>query len=135
MRRAMEDREKQDRVATLRWKIDKDLEVYQFYMDVSVKGAVFLMTLTGAIASYVLSNLRGHIPIALAFPALMNAGFAVLFFYSIGESNRIFELHREECRELGIAEFNMKPLRSVCQLFALMFSVSALGIVLLMVFI
>jgi hypothetical protein len=44
----------------------------------------------GAIASYVLSNARSHVSsIALTFPALMNAGFAVLFFYSIGEAKRL----------------------------------------------
>jgi hypothetical protein len=133
---SVEDRETQDKDMTLRWKIDKDLELYQFYLDVSVKGAVFLMTVTGAIASYILSNPRSHIAnIALTFPAVMNAGFAVLFFYSIGESNRMFELHKETCRELGIAAVNMKPLRSVCQLFALMFSVAAVGLILLMVFV
>lgn len=30
-----------DRETTLRWKIDKDVELYKFYLDVSVKGAVF----------------------------------------------------------------------------------------------
>ena len=59
---------------TLRWKIDKDIQLYQFYLDMSVKAAVFLMTVTGAIASYALTN-RGHIPrIVLLFPALMNGG-------------------------------------------------------------
>ena len=132
----MEDRETQDKDTTLRWKIDKDLELYQFYLDVSVKGAVFLMTVTGAIASYILSDARGKFSsIALTFPTVMNAGFAVLFFYSIGESNRLFELHKEACRKLGIAAYNMKPLRSVCQLFALMFSVAAVGLILLMAFV
>jgi Ni/Fe-hydrogenase subunit HybB-like protein len=120
---------------TLRWKIDKDIELYSFYLDMSVKAAVFLMSVTGAIASYVLSNPRSQIAgIALVFPAIVNAGFAVLFFYSIGQSQRLFDLHMETCKELGIPEFNMGPLRAVCQLFSLMCGVATLGLLSLMAF-
>jgi hypothetical protein len=122
-------------ITTLRWKIDKDIELYRFYLDVSVKAAVFLMGVTGAIASYVLSNPRNHIvSVALAFPALMNAGFAVLFFYSIREAKRIAKLHKEACIELGVSEFNMNPLRSVCQIFGFMCGVATVGLLLIMGF-
>jgi hypothetical protein len=127
--------QQEDKDMTLRWKIDKDIELYRFYLDVSVKAAVFLMGVTGAIASYVLSNPGNQIvSIALAFPALMNAGFAVLFFYSSIEANRIANLHKEACAELGVSEFNMNPLRSVCQIFCLMCGVATVGLLLIMGF-
>lgn len=120
---------------TLRWRIDKDIELYRFYLEISVKVAVFLLSVTGATASYVLANPRSHLSgMALAFPALINVGFAVLFGYSIGESKRLFDRHTRACKELGVAEFNMNPLRSVCQIFSLMFSITAVGLLLLMVF-
>ena len=120
----------EDRITTLRWKIDKDIELYRFYLDMSVRAVVFLMTVTGAIASYVLAA-GGLAGIALAFPALMNGGFALLFFYSIGEARRLSDLHRQSCEELGLPAYNMDPLRSLCQIFCLMCSVAAAGLLLL----
>lgn len=121
--------------ATLRWKIDKDLELYRFYLDMSVKVAVFVMTVTGAIASYVLSNSASRVSkIGLLFPALMNAGFAVLFFYSIRQAQVLFDDHKSECEELGIADFHMGPLKSVCQIFCLMCSVATIGLFLLIAY-
>ena len=119
---------------TLRWKLDKDIEVYLFYLDVSIKASVFLMAVAGGIASYVLSKPVGtQIPFALAFPALLNAGFAVLFFKSIAEARRIARVHTEVCKKVGVPEFNMDPLRAVCVLFFLMCSVAAVGLLLLVV--
>jgi hypothetical protein len=123
-----------DRGTILRWKIDKDIELYKFYLDVSVKGAVFLMAVSGAIASYVLSKPGGMIiSIALSFPAIVNAGFAVLFFYSRIEAKRIELVHIETSRELGVPEVNMKPLRSICKIFCLMCLVATVGLLFLMV--
>jgi hypothetical protein len=117
---------------TLRWKIDKDIELYRFYLDVSVKAAVFLMTVTGATASYVLSNQKSRVSgLALLFPALIDVCFAVLFFYSIGEATRLFEDHTRTSKQLGIDPFNMAPLRAVCLIFFLMCIVAGLGLVLL----
>jgi hypothetical protein len=80
-----------------------------------VKAAVFLMAVTGGIASYVLSKSdKPIISLALAFPALVNAGFIVLFFYNLTEAERIARVHIEACKELGVPEFNMNPLGAVC---------------------
>ena len=127
--------QQEEKDITLRWKIDKDIELYRFYLDISVKAATFLMGATGAIASYVLLGKNTEIVSkALAFPVLMNAGFAVLFFYSIREAKRIAHLHKEACEELGIPEFNMNPLRSVCQIFCFMFIIATAGLFLLMIY-
>jgi hypothetical protein len=124
-----------DRETTLRWKIDKDIQLYSFYLDVAVKASVFLMAVTGGIASYVLSKPASPIiSIALAFPAIVNAGFTVLFFYSITEADRIAQVHTEACKELGVPEFNMNPLDAVCKIFCLMCAVATVGLLLLMAF-
>ena len=117
---------------TLRWKIDKDLELYKFYLDMSVKAAVFLMTVSGAIVSYALTN-RDHIPrMVLLFPALMNGGFAVLFFYSVKRAQELFDGQVEECTKLGVSSFNMGPLKALCRIFWL---VCAAATILLLAFI
>jgi hypothetical protein len=121
------------RDAMLRWKLERDIEVYRFYLDVSVKASIFLMAVTGGISSYVLSKSDSPIiSVALAFPAIINAGFAVFFFYSIREARRIAQVHTDVCRTLGVPEFNLKPLRSVCQIFCLMSAVATAGLLLLM---
>jgi hypothetical protein len=118
--------------ALLRWKIDRDTELYRFYLDTVVKAAVFLMTVTGAIASYTLSHTGTIISIALIFPALLNGGFALLFYYSITEAKRIADVHEKSSAELGVDAFNMAPLRSVCQIFTLICGVATLGLLFLM---
>ena len=123
------DEQFEDRTITLRWRIDKEIALYQFYLDIAVKAAIFLMAVSGAIASYVLANTdKPVLSLALAFPALMNAGFAILFFYSTAESRRLFELHAEASRELAVPEFNLGPLRAVCLLFSLICSTATVGL-------
>ena len=123
-----------DKEGILRWKIDKDIELYKFYLDVSVKGSIFLMAVSGAIASYVLSKPGGTIiSISLAFPAIVNAGFTILFFYSAIEAKRMEQIHAETSQKLGVPEVNIKPLRSVCKIFCLMYAFATVGLLVLMV--
>lgn len=68
------------RDATLRWKLDKDIQVYLFYLDVSVKTSVFLMAVTGGIASYVLSKPVGPPILALPFPAIFERWIRCIVF-------------------------------------------------------
>jgi hypothetical protein len=119
-----------DKETILRWEIDRDIELYKFYLDVSVKGAV-----SGGIASYVLSKPSGTIiSIALAFPAIVNAGFTILFFYSMDEARRMEHVHFEASKKLGVTEVNMKPLRSVCAIFCLMCAIASAGLFFLMAY-
>src|SRR5262249_15157474 len=98
------------REVTLRWRIDKDLALYQFYLDISVKALVFLMAVSGAVASYALSPHPGNrmITISLLFPAILDGGFAVLFFYSAREATTLSDAHKKTCQQLKIAEYNMR---------------------------
>ena len=126
---SIHDEKPEDNATTLRWKIDKEIDLYKFYLDIAVKATIFLMTVTGAIASYVLANTRTPIlGLALIFPAVMNAGFSLLFYFSISESRRLFNLHAKASKDLEIPEFNMGPLPSVCQLFSLLCGVATVGL-------
>src|ERR1700759_4981331 len=109
------------REIVLRWKLEQDIQTYRFYLDVGVKASIFLMAVTGGIVSYVLSNTNTRIiAISLAFPSLLNAGFAVFYAYSVIEARRIQEVQAEISRALGLPIVNMRPLRAVCQLFCMM---------------
>jgi len=115
-----------------RWKVDKDIELYRFYLDVSVKATVFLLTVTGATASYVLANRQDRVTaLALLFPALINLCFAVLFFSSIPPSARLYREHRKTCDQLPVAAFDMRPLGAVCLIFAIVCSMAGVGLLLL----
>ncbi|TDG03575.1 hypothetical protein E1N52_33655 [Paraburkholderia guartelaensis] len=119
----------------LRWKIDKDIELYKFYLEVSVKACVFLMAITGAIASYVLSNNTNPlISIGLAFPALVNGGFAIFFCFSIVEARRIARSYEASCKKLGVEPFDMGPLFAVALIFCLMCGLATVGLLRLMLF-
>ena len=121
--------------AVLRWKIDKDIQVYTFYLDVAVKTSVFLMAVTGGIASYAVSDSSGPVStLALGFPALVNAGFAYFFFRSIAQAKRIAQAHAEASRALGVQEFNLEPLEAVCKIFSAMCVIATIGLLLLMAF-
>jgi len=119
----------------LRWKIDKDIQLYTFYLDVAVKTSVFLMAVTGGIASYAVSNTASPVSsLALGFPAVVNAGFAFLFFRSIVQAKRIAQVHTEACKALGVQEFNLEPLEAVCKIFSSMCAIATVGLLLLMAF-
>jgi hypothetical protein len=34
----------EDEATTLNWKIDKEIDLYKFYLDIAVKAAIFLLT-------------------------------------------------------------------------------------------
>ena len=117
---------------TSRWKVDKDIELYRFYLDVSVKAAVFLMTVTGVTTSYVLASRHDRITaLALLFPALIDLSFAVLFFSSIPPATRLYREHQRTCAALGVADFDMRPLGAVCTIFGIVCGVAGLGLLLL----
>jgi uncharacterized membrane protein len=97
----------------------------------SVKASVFLMAVTGGIASYAVSNTASPVSsLALGFPA----GFAYLFFRSIVQAKRIAQVHTEACKALGVQEFNFEPLEAVCKIFSSMCAVATVGLLLLMAF-
>ena len=117
--------------ATLRWEIDKDIDLYKFYLDLSVKVVAFLMATTGALTSYYFSQPASPLfALSLLFPALMNAGFAVLFGFSIERAREIQKDHVATSQKLGVEPFDMNPLRSICQLFCWMCSLATLGLLL-----
>jgi hypothetical protein len=60
-------------------KIDKDLELYRFYLDISIKTALFALGVTGALVSFYFSqSQKSLIAPSLLVPFILNIGFSVL---------------------------------------------------------
>jgi hypothetical protein len=112
-------------------KLEKDIDLYKFYLDIAIKTAVFAFGITGALVSYYFSSRQPLVGYALLFPAVMNGGFSVLFHASIDASRKLKESHERTCGELGLPPFDMRPLPSVCVIFASMYLLAAIGLLII----
>ena len=119
--------------------MDKDLlwkqyslyvDLYKFYMDLSIKINLFYYGITGAILSFYFSNHQAHlIRYALCFPVLMSVMFACIFFYAAHLMHVLREdlfnirdkLGLETAPDLGV-------LTIVRRIFAIMFLGVAIGL-------
>lgn len=66
------------------WKqYQQNIDLYKFYMELTIKFNVFFYAVTGAIISYVLSQLNGNnlIQYALILPLVMSLCFGGFFVY------------------------------------------------------
>lgn len=61
----------------------QNVDLYKFYMDLTIKFNVFFYAVTGAIVSYVLAHHNGNdlIQYALVLPLVMSLCFGVFFIY------------------------------------------------------
>ena len=118
-----------DKEATL-WRIDKDLELYSSYLDITLKATTFVLAITGAITSYYLAHHKETlIVLSLVLPLIMNVGFLVLALYSIGVAQRIEASHIKNCLAAEIEPYNLRPLPSMLRISAAIFFLSSLGLV------
>src|SRR5262245_40001045 len=68
-----------------------ELDLYKFYLDISVKGALFAFGITGALVSFILTY-RDQVPalkFALVLPLILNGGFCYLFYWSAINSKKM----------------------------------------------
>ena len=110
-------------------KLEKDIDLYKFYLDISIKTAIFVFGITGALVSYYFSGKQSLAVYALLFPAVMNCEFFILFRASIAASNKLRDSHEHTCRQLELQPaFDMNPLPSVCMIFSSMYFLATVGL-------
>ena len=115
-------------------KLEKDIDLYKFYLDIAIKTAIFAFGITGALVSYYFSSKQPLAGYALLFPVVMNCGFFVLFRASIAASNKLRDSHESTCRQLGRQPpFDMRPLPSVCIIFSCMYFLATIGLLIIFV--
>ena len=108
---------------------DKEIDLYKYYLEIAVKGALFVFGITGALTSYYFTHSdEPWLVYALLLPIILNLGFVILFYYSINEARMMANEHRSTCNTLGITPFNMTPLPSLCAILAIMYLIVAIGL-------
>jgi hypothetical protein len=119
-----------DEEANARWLIDKDLQLYGTYLDITLKATAFVLAITGAITSYYLTH-QGHALLvwSLAVPLLMNLGFLVLSVFSVFVATEMRERHAKHCADAGLGEaYNLGPLRAIIVISAGIFLCTSVGL-------
>ncbi len=86
------------------WKeLEKDFELYQFYLELILKSAGVVFLMTGAILSYYFANTaKPHLRLALWLPVLINAGMAAICIISIPFANTLRDEHLKICTRAGL---------------------------------
>ena len=115
-------------------KLEKEIDLYKFYLDIAIKTAIFAFGITGALVSYYFSSKQPLAGYALLFPAVMNYGFFILFRASIAASNELRDSHESTCLQLEWQPaFDMRPLPSVCTIFSWMYLLATIGLLIIFV--
>ena len=121
---------------TLLKRYEKEVDLYKFYMEISVKGSLFAFGITGALLSYFFANHEQNrfLVWSLMLPVVLNAGFFVLFFASIRASTKMMHDHKKTCEELNALEpFDTNPLPALCKILSCMYGLVTIGLLAAMV--
>jgi hypothetical protein len=118
------------------WKqIEKDIELYKFYLELLLKSAVFVFAITGGIVSYFFSNEgKPLMTLSLFIPILMNLGFFLICLFSHKFAVVLKKEHYRLCKTAGImVPYEMSPLPNMLSLFSVLYGIVVVGIGSLMI--
>ena len=132
----LEDERKQMDEKEIIWReLEKDIDLYKFYLDVIIKSAIFVFGITGGIISYYFANeSKPLIQYSLIFPTIMNGGFFLICVFSIKFTETLKNDHYRVCEKAGVLiPYEMSPLSNILRLFSVMYGLSTVGLVILLV--
>ena len=110
---------------------EREIDLYKFYLDISVKASLFAFGVTGALLSYYFTNREDNefLVWSLSLPMILNAGFFVLFFASIRASTKMTCDHENTCKQLNdIEAFDTNPLPALCKILSFMYGLVTIGL-------
>jgi hypothetical protein len=118
--------------------IEKDIDLYKFYLDVSLKLSIFVFGTTGAIVSYQQANLAKNslIGFSLIFPLVLNLGFAVICRRGIRPAielshehqARVNALRLQRNHALAIEAYDLTPLPKILELLGCMYLLTSIAL-------
>ena len=114
---------------------EREIDLYKFYLDISVKASLFAFGITGALLSYFFANREDNefLIWSLVLPMILNAGFFVLFFASIRASTKMTCDHKRTCKQLNdIEAFDTNPLPVLCKILSFMYGLVTFGLLFLL---
>jgi hypothetical protein len=119
------------------WKlIEKDIELYKFYLELMIKASVFVFGITGAIVSYYLAH-RGTplLQLSLIVPIIMCAGFSVICFKGKIFADVMCADHYKISDKLGIeAAYELSPLPDSLLILFIIYALISIALILLIAF-
>jgi hypothetical protein len=135
LREALEDKKYMDEKEQIWREIDKDIDLYKFYLELVIKSAIFVFGITGGITSYYFAHEnKPLIQYSLILPVIMNTGFFLICVFSIKFSEALREDHYVVCEKVGVtAPYEMSPLSNVLRIFSTMYGLCALGMLTLFI--
>ena len=118
----------------LAWKqIDKDIELYKFYIELLIKSAIFIYAITGGVLSYFFSH--GETPLmrySLLAPILFNLGFGLICSLNLREAVKLAKIHKALCGKAKMSEpYMLRALPMMIVFFGVMYFVVAIGVMVL----
>lgn len=115
--------------------LDKDIDLYKFYLDVIIKSAIFVFGITGGIVSYYFANKsKPLIQYSLIFPMIINFGFFLICVFSIKFAETLKDEHYRVCEKAGVLiPYEMSPLSNLLRLFSVMYGLCTVGLLVLLV--
>lgn len=118
--------------------LEKDIDLYKFYLDVSLKLSIFVFGTTGAIVSYQQASLSRSplIGLSLIFPLLLNLGFAIICKTGVRPAvelareheTRVRTLRSQRGRDLGIEAYDLTSLPRTLELLGWLYLTTSLAL-------
>lgn len=111
-------------------RFEREVDLYKFYLDLTIKASLFALGITGAMTSYVFKNRSDSVLVwSLLVPIILNAGFFLLFNGSVKASKQMIKDHDKTCESLGtVRAFDMRPLPNLCRILSFMYLLVTLGL-------
>ena len=118
-------------------KIEKDIDLYKFYLELILKSGIFVLGITGGLVSFYFANQGKDLIIySLLMPTLMNLGFFVICFKSIRFANVMRKEHFKFCKKVGIEKgYNFRPLAEFLQLFSCIYGVTWVALLIYLLYV
>lgn len=111
-------------------KLEKDLDLYKFYLDILLKAAAFILGITGAVTSYYFAHAREkYIVYSLILPFIINIGFLLICSFGAGFAETLKNDHYQVCSDAGVEPpYEMSPLVGFLYLCAVTSGIIAAGL-------
>jgi hypothetical protein len=116
-------------------RLEKEIDMYKFHVDLAVKIAPAILAIAGAILAWIGTKDRSSVPCGLSasslfIPLLLCVGICVIYWKATTAAQQMEATHRYTAGALGIAPFNMGPLAGVCRVGYVLCGVASVGIAL-----
>src|SRR5690348_9275915 len=113
------------------WRVvEKDLDLYKFYLEILLKAAAFVVGITGAMTSYYFAHQTEHLIVySLLLPFVINGGVFLICTFSVHFAETMRRTHYQLCKDAGVSPaYEMAPLPNFLRLCSVMFGMITVGI-------